>query len=515
MNKFSFILGTILLALVNIIVRSLGFIYKIFLSRLIGATAIGLYQMVSPFLMLMITIPTAGIPIGVSKLVAREKSIHNSEGVYKVLLIALFLGGTSSLALSIFVSLKIDYIIHNILKNPILYYPVLWTIPAISLITFSSILRGFFYGLKEISAPAIAQIVEQLFRIAFVLSLLYYKTPSNTVAAATIAIIGVSIGEFFGLIFLILRFNFKKVKIFPYFLKVYSDSSFKIFRDLLYISVPITLSRLISVVMQTINSILIPQRLQMAGYSAITSIEIFGKISGMAMPLLFLPFTVTNALVINIIPNISEELAVKNWKEITSKSSLALKMTLLIAIPTTMAYTIFGKHLAKLIYYHEDIGRYLSILSYGTIFHCMQHTLSGILHGMGKQVMTTINSLLGMMLQLYCTYFLIANPTYGINGYFIGFLLSTFTIFILNLITLLRCIKLDLPFISSVLKPSFASIIMILFMIYSYKILFYISSSNPWSTILSTLIGGFIYLILLLITKTFDLKHFVKTIKKQ
>ncbi|AOY76634.1 stage V sporulation protein B [Clostridium formicaceticum] len=513
MKKSSFIFGTILLALVNVVVRSLGFIYKIFLSRLIGATAIGLYQMVFPFLMVIITIPTAGIPIAVSKLVAKEKSVHHREGIYKVLFLSLLMGGLAAFVLSVFVSLKIDFIVHRLLKNPSLYYPVLWTIPAISIITFSSILRGFFYGLKEMAPAATAQIIEQLCRIIFVLSYLYYKTPSNPVAAATIAIIGISIGEVFGFLYLVLRFNFKKIATKPHFLKAYSDSSLEILNHLLYVAIPITLSRLISVIMQTVNSILIPQRLQVAGYSSTVAIETFGKISGMAMPLLFLPFTVTTALVINIIPNISEQLAVNNWKDVTYKSSLALRMTLLIAIPTTIVYVIFGNHLAELVYNCEEVGKYLSLISYGTIFLCMQHTLSGILHGMGKQVVTTVNYLLGMILQLYCTYFLIPNPKYGIYGYFIGFLLSTFTIFALNLVTLMKYIKIDLPFVHSILKPLLASILMILSMIYSYKAFYSISQSNGWSTIISSFVGAGLYFILLLITKTFDLKHLIETIK--
>lgn len=514
LKKSSFIFGTILLALVNVVVRSLGFIYRIFLSRLIGATAIGLYQMVFPFLMVLITIPTAGIPIAVSKLVAKEKSLHNREGIYKVLLLALSLGGVTSFVLSVFVSLKIDFIVNQILKNPDLYYPVLWTIPTISIITFSSILRGFFYGLKEMAPAASAQVIEQLFRIVFVLTYLYYKTPSNPVAAATIAIIGISIGEIAGLLYLVLRFNFKKIITKSHYIRTYSDSSLEIFNHLLFVAVPITLSRLVSVVMQTANSILIPQRLQAAGYSSVAAIETFGKISGMAMPLLYLPFTVTTALVLNIIPSISEQLAVNNWKDVEYKSSLALRITLLVAIPTTIIYAIFGHHLAQLIYGHEDVGRYLSIISYGMIFLCMQHTLSGILHGMGKQIATTINYILGMMLQLYCTYFLIPNPRYGINGFFIGFLLATFTIFALNLITLMRHIKLNISFMQAVLKPTFASLLMIIAMIYSYQKFYSLSSSNAWSTVISSIIGACLYLFILLITKTFDINRLVNTIKE-
>ncbi|NLM03815.1 MAG: polysaccharide biosynthesis protein [Clostridiales bacterium] len=513
MNKSSFILSTILLSSINIIIRSLGFIYKIFLSKLIGATGIGLYQMVFPFLMLMISISTAGIPVGVSKLVAKEKSLHNEDGVYKTLLIALSIGGIISLSLSIFVSLKINYIVNNILKNPILYYPVLWTIPAISLITFSSILRGFFYGIKEMSTPAISQIIEQICRIGFALLLLYYKKPSNSILAATIAIIGISIGEFFGLVFLFLKFSFSNKNTSFVILKNSRYNCVNIFKDLLYISFPITLNNIISVTMQTLNSILIPQRLQLSGYSAISAIEVFGKISGMAMSLLFLPFTVTNALVVNIIPNISEALALKDWKELNSKSNLALKITLLISIPISIAYTVFGKHISMLIYGQEDIGRYLSILSYGTVFQCLQHTSSGILQGLGKQVIVTINSFLGAILQLYCIYFLMANPIYGINGYFIGFLLSVLLVFILNFIILFRYISLNLSFIYYIFSPIFASIIMVLSMIYSYKTAFYIINHNLWSSIIATFTGFILYIILLFLTKTLDLKHIKNTFK--
>lgn len=514
MKKSSFLFGTIVLTLVNIVVRSIGFIYKIILSRLIGASAIGLYQMVFPFLMVLITIPTAGIPIAVSKQVAHEKSLHNREGIYKVLFLALSLGALISLTLSVFVSLKINYIVENILDNPNLYYPVLWTIPSISIITFSSILRGFFYGLKEMAPPASAQLLEQIFRIIFVLSYLYYRKPSNPVAAATIAVIGISIGEFCGLLYLILRFNFKKILMKPHFIKTYTESSFKMLKTLCYISIPITLSCLISVIMQTTNSILIPQRLQVAGLSPTAAIETFGKISGMAMPLLYLPFTVTNALVLNIIPNISEQLAVNNWKDIEYKSNLALRITLLVAIPSTIVFVVFGNHLADLVYGHADVGRYLSIISYGMIFLCMQHTLSGILHGMGKQVVTTINYTLGMLLQLYCTYFLIPNPRYGINGFFIGFLLSTFVIFALNFVSLMGYIKLKLPVTQTILKPIFASIFMIIAMIYSYDLFYSFYKNSGWSTFLASLIGGFLYIFLLIVTKAFDMKHLIKTIKE-
>jgi len=463
--------------------------------------------------MVVITITTAGIPIAVSKMIAKENSVNNRNGVYKVLAIALFIGGAISVGLSIVISAELKFITDNILKNPKLYYPLVWTVPSISVITFSSIMRGFFYGLKDIRPPANAQIIEQVFRIVFVLTYLYYVRPTDPVAAANIAIIGITIGELFSLTYLIFKFNLKKLSSKATILRFYRTPSLHILNDLLFISIPITLSRLVAVAMQSANAILIPQRLELAGLSSLEAVEVFGKISGMAMPLLFLPFTVTTALVINIIPNIAEQLAVNNIKDVEYKSSLALKLTLLIAIPTTIVLVMFGEHLGFLIYNNAEVGKYLSIISYATLFMCIQHTTSGILHGMGKQVVTTINYLCGMLIQLYCTYFLIANPKYGINGFFIGFLISTFLIALLNMITLKKSLKLELPLMQTFTKPLICSVVMIGIMILAYKGVFTFTGSNSWSTLISCAIGLLVYLISLDLTNTFDVKAFISTIR--
>lgn len=478
---------------------------------MIGPQAIGLYQLVFPFLMVLITIPTAGIPIAVSKLVAKENSLNNRKGIYRILSISLIIGGGISLLLTVLVSLNTNFIVTSILKNNDLHLPIIWVTPAISLIAFSSILRGYFYGLKDLKPAATAQILEQLTRIGFVLAYLIYKRPTHPITMATIAIIGVSIGEFFGLLYLIVSFNLKKLLNRKLSLGIIDNSPVNIFKDIMYISVPITISRLLSVFMQTINSILIPHRLVVAGYSSVAAIEIFGKISGMAMPLLFLPFTVTSALVINVIPNISEQIAVNNLKDVSYKSNLALKITLLVAIPITLIYTILGKELAGLVYHQKDVGIYLQIISYSTLFMCMQHTLSGILHGLGKQVITTINFLLGMIIQLYCTYFLVPNPRYGINGFFIGFIMSSFVIFVLHLITLHRFIPLKLPLLQSVIKPLICSLIMIGTMIFIKNIEAFTNPNIKGATVFVA--GGLVYIISLALTKTIDIEAFLKAIK--
>ena len=315
------------------------------------------------------------------------------------------------------------------------------------------------------------------------------------------------------MIYLVFKFNLKKLGSKIGALKAYPESFFKITSNILSFSVPISMGRLVSTLLQTATSILIPQRLVLAGYTTSEAIQTFGKITGMAMPLLFVPFTVTSALSVNIIPNISEQIALNKISDVNRQSSLAIKITLLVAIPISMLYAAFGSHLGLVIYKDLDVGRYLSIISYATIFLCMQQTTSSILHGMGKPIIATINFILGMLLQLYCTYFLISNPKYGINGFFIGYIFSAFLVFILNFISLKRTITLQLSMKELLLKPLVSSTIATCSIFYLYKSLALIIRSSFLNTILSLALGSALYLILLGMTKSLDLFSILKELR--
>lgn len=508
MKKNSFLYGTVLLIFVNFIVRFLGFAYKIILSRWIGPEGIGLFHLVFPVLMIFITFTTAGIPVAVSKLTAHYISLDNKRGCNKVLGLSLLMGLLMSIFLSFILFYYAKYISSTIIENRDTYILMLALVPAIPLISISSILRGYYYGLKDVGPPGVAQILEQIFRIAFVMGILFILKPQDPKYAAAIAVIGISFGELVGLLWLLFQLKYLEAFQLRKTYRLMKEGSISILGKILYISAPITLSRLIGVVMQSLNAVLIPQRLQLAGYPPQEALSIFGKLAGMALPLLFLPFIVTSALVVNIIPNVSEEMAHKNWREIRMQSDLALRMTLLVALPITALFIFFADPICKLIYNQPGVGRYLSLLAYATVFLSLHHTISGILHGMGKQVLTTINYFIGMGIQLACTYYLVANPRFGVNGFIIGFISATFILFFLNYMGLRRTMKLSLNFTNALLKPVLATAVMILFMVNVYQLLQYTGLVNALRVFISILCGFFSYVIVIICTGCIHWKTF-------
>lgn len=514
MNKTKFIYGSIILASVNFLVRMMGFGYKIVLSKLIGPSGIGLFQLVFPVLMVFITITTAGIPIAVTKLVAKEESKKNYSGSVKILRTALYITVIVSLFLSIVLFTSAKYISLNILKNKDVLYCIYFLVPSLSIISISSVIRSYFYGLKKMAISGSAQIIEQIARILFVLLYLYYSYPVDSRWGAFIAVLGISIGEIFGLLWLLFNYGIFRIRR-KNKKSVNTLSTAHIISNLLFIAVPITLSRLINVSLQLANAILIPQRLMIAGYNNIEAVEIFGRVVGMTMPLIFLPFIVTSALVINIIPNISEQIHNNRIKEIEEDTSLCIRITFLLAIPITAIYIAYSMPLGTFIYNDPLVGKYIGILGYSTVFLSLHHTLSGVLHGLGKQIPATINYITGMVFQLLATYFLIANPNYGIYGFFIGFLSSSIIICLLDFIVLRRYIKFRLRIIDYMIKPILSAAIMIQFIKLSDYFLLYSNTNSVLLHGLVYIISIGLYFILLVLTKSLPLNLILKLLPKK
>ena len=84
-------------------------------------------------------------------------------------------------------------------------------------------------------------------------------------------------------------------------------------------SIPITCNRMSNVLLQSISSMMVPSRLVLSGVAYTKALSMYGIMSGMVMPFVFLPFTVGSALVVNLIPSISQEMALNKYNNVLKK----------------------------------------------------------------------------------------------------------------------------------------------------------------------------------------------------
>lgn len=507
MNRSRFIYGSILMVFMNIFVRIIGFTYEILLSKYLGAEAMGLFEIAISLLMIFLILINSGTSTSVTKLVAEQNSKNNIFNIEKIHKTSLTLNFITAIILGFIIYLFSDYISIQAFKNKDMIFGVYLIIPALIFISLSSSFKAYFYGLKNIVIPSSGEIIENTTKLIVIMIIIYFVYPIEPLYGAILAIFGISIGEFFNLIWFIyfkLRVSKKKTIIHS---KKEKREVFLV--KILLMSMPLTISGFLSAILRFLNTILIPNRLMSLGLSNSEALSSMGRIMGMTMPLIGMPFIVTNALVVNLIPSLTEQVVLKKYKEIRNDIQLSLKVTLLVSIPLASVYIVLSKSLAHFLYNDLYVAKYIQIMGVSTILIALQHNFTGILYGINKQVIATITRLLGMIVQVFVIYFLVGNSKFGINGIFISYYCSFIFILFFDILTLRKSIRLNLDYFDILGKPILASLFMVLMIYLSNFDLSNLQNSNGYTFILSLLVAGLAYILVLVLTKALP-KGFLK-----
>ena len=445
-----FIYSSIIMLVLNIVNRLIDFVYDVLLSNILGAEAIGWFQIGMSTLMTFIIITTSGIPTAISKLIAEENSKNNKRNVEKIYKATIIFNLFLSIILAIILLIFSDFIVIKIFKNEHLIYGVYSLAPAIVILSLSNVYRAYFYGMKNVVTPSIAQIIEHFTRFIIIIGILMVIRPVDPLQGAIIALFGISIGEFFDLLFSYVS----KKRLYKYNLNNSNNenNSIMLLSKVLMVSFPLTISGFFSVILRFTNTLLIPSRLVTAGYTSSESIATLGRINGMVMPL-------------------------------------------------TFVYIVLSKPIAIFLYNDPIVADYIHIMGYGTIFLALQHTLAGILYGLNKHIVATFNRLIGMVLGVFIIYFLVGNPDFGINGYFISFFVSNIVVILLDISTLRRVMKLELDYYDIIGKPLIASAFMVGYIKMTTYDLNNLQNGNLFGFIFSLSIAALSYIFVLILTR--------------
>ena len=431
------VLSTIILFISNLIVRILGFLYKIFLSRVMGDIGLGIYHMVFNFLMICIALTTTGIPTALSCLVAKESALKDKKDANIFFISTLYISFFISLLISLFVSFNSTYLSFKLLHDKYLNLFILSICPAIVIITISNVLRGYFYGIKKVMVPAVGQVIEQITRILFVFLLTMYISDKAMICYVTL--LGISIGEATNVIYMSICL-YKESSLYNNFtirLKDFYYSSM----ETLKMALPITCNRMSSVVLQSVSSMIVPSRLVLSGISYTQSIGLYGVICGMVMPFIYLPFTIGSALVVNLIPSISQEVALNKIKNVKIKIYYAVILTVGVGIISSFFFYFFGEELCLIVFNNKTAGIYLKTMFLAPLFLSLNQTLSGILHSIRKEVISSINTIVGMIIQVIAIYFLLPIPSLNMYAYIYAITATAIFTTILHSIVLIKALK--------------------------------------------------------------------------
>lgn len=411
----SFIHGALILMAAASVNRVVGFIYQAVIYRKIGAEGVGLFNLVYPVYVLIIVIATAGIPLGISKLVSEEEVKCNHRRSYQILWFSvsiLVISGALFSCLSYMIS---PLLLKYVFVNKVVYRVFLCLVPGVFVVSVSSAFRGFFQGMMNMKIPALGQVLEQAVRVSAGLYLATALLPRGIDwAAAGLAAASVA-GEVAGLCFMLAAFLKEK----PLNIR-FALPGFRACRDILRklseMCAPITLGRIAATVMLSIDSVLVPSMLKKAGFTTSAATEFYGQFTGMALTLLFVPSVITVSLAISLVPAVSEAVAQERPALVRNRTREALRVTFIAGIPFIAAFLTLPEQLTMGIYGSPEGGKLLSILALGGMLAYFQQTTTGILQGLGHPGIPLQNLLLAGVIKIAGIYLLTPVPSLGIVG---------------------------------------------------------------------------------------------------
>jgi len=270
MTKQSFIRGAMILLLAGIINRILGFIPRITLPRIIGAEGVGIYQLSYPFLIVLLTFITGGIPLAIAKWIAEAESVGDKARVKRIFRTAMTLSVTIALILTSVMLIFAPLIIKYIIPEPRVFQSFLVMSPLLLIVSISAVYRGYFQGKQNMVPSAWAQTIETIVRIIFSLLIAYLLLPWGLHWGAAGAMIGVVIGEIAGLAVMLFNFRLEQSRrrssLTPpsHAVELQDDITIvedrpkvkdSILKKLLTLSIPVTGSRLVGSISYLLESI--------------------------------------------------------------------------------------------------------------------------------------------------------------------------------------------------------------------------------------------------------------------
>jgi stage V sporulation protein B len=280
-----------------------------------------------------------------------------------------------------------------------------------------------------------------------------------------------------------------------------------IFKRLLFYAVPVSAGSLVLPLVQTIDTVIIPHQLRLAGFTVHAATSLFGQFSGMACTLAFLPAVLSVSLSSTLVPHVASAQAVGNRQEINRRISSAMRLTLLFSLPAAVGLAVLAAPIMDLVFADRGAGPVMAWLAPAALFSGLQQTTSGALQGLGNTWMPVGNLLAGCALKVICNYFLVANPALGVKGAAIGSVACFTLSYLLNCWALYRRSGYT-GSLSALFRPLLAATIMGAALTVIYRLLS--AAGNLTATCISVLLGVVIYFAVLLACgelRLSELKH--------
>ncbi len=513
-KKETFMQSILVLMVSQVMIKILGLLYKLYLTNKdgFGDTGNAIYNSGYQIYALLLAISSTGVPNAIAKLISERIAKGDKKGVNRVFKIAFFFFAFVGFIGSLILFLGAHYIANVLLQIPEAELTLVALSPSVFFVAIGSVIRGYFNGHQRMKITANSQTLEQVTKtlstiiIVEVISMFFVQDVVIMAAGANLA---TTLSVFISFSYLYRYYKFKKSDISVEMPEVCEEPSYakkstkEIIKSIIAISIPISVSSLVSAVNKSIDSITAVRGLKTFLSDEIAKFQ-FGIYTGKVDVLVGLPLSFNIAFATVLVPSISKLMAQKKKEDANKVVKFSLLATILIGLPCTFGMMVFAEQILELLYPNAPEGaQLLQITSLTIILMMMAQTINGVLQGIGKYRVPATALALGVIAKFILNLILIPIPSIGINGVAIGSIVCHIISFSIGFAVLKRSMKIKFDVNKFLIKPLLATAIMCLISYLAY-LLFVQFISWKLSAIVAIILAVPIYALAVAIMKILD-----------
>ena len=505
-----FVKQAAILAAASLLVRFLGFIYRLPLTNMIGDEGNAIYSGGYYIYTFLLILSSAGLPAAISKLVSERIALKQYRNAHRVFQAALVISTCFGTFFAIVMGLG-AHRLADMIDIADSYYSLLTLCPTLVIVAIMSVFRGYFQGMRTMVPTAISQIVEQVFNAFFSVYLAWVFMSINIPEGMTKNIplasaggtMGTGIGALAGLVVVVFAYCLIR----PYLLwraerckQPYEESKRELMGRVLQTAWPIIAGTAVFSITNLIDMGMVVRILQQIGFSEENARALYGQLSGKYVTLTTLPVTISTAVATAALPSIATSVKLKERKQVRRKMTLTYRISMIISVPAAVGISALGPQIIHMLFPSaSDGGTLLTVGGVSIIFLALCQTSTGILQGIGHIKVPVVGAILGAITKVILNVVLIRS----INV--LGAVLSTTGCYLVagvfDVIMLSRLTGTKFDIMGSFLKPIIGSAAMAAATLGSYHVFYQLLQSNTIATLLAICIAVAVYGLVMLLIK--------------
>ena len=465
-NKSKSIIGGMtVLGLAGVICKLVGVLYSIPLTWMIGTNGLGVYQAVFPAYNLLLTISSAGLPVAVSRLVARSLAKDDPRGAKNVFKTALFLllalGSVATI-----VMLAGSGLLATASDQPSSRIGFQVIAPCVVIVCVLSAFRGFMQGQQNMVPTAISQLIEQVGKVFLALPMAYFGSKMGIEYGAAGALLGTTIVEAIALLYMAILYLRRRgaFAAIPQLSTDTPESPGSIGKQLITISLPITIGACIVPLSQYIDSTMLVGRLISTGMDELNAGSVYGLFSGTVIRIINIPTALALAVSMSLVPAISSAKAINDNTGVVRQTDLGMRFAFLIGLPCSIGMSVLAEPLMRFFYQGSIVeeqlilgGELLSMSGLTIVLFTVVQATTSVLQGLGKQRIPMYTLVAGVICKIILNYVLIAIPAINIHGAPIASLVCYTVSMVPNLYYMLKYTNSKMNWLGWIIRPGIAT----------------------------------------------------------